>query len=97
MGLRKFLTYSEVVEYVSENKTILKRLYIDSDMTARKVAENQNVFYDQNFQKALLRVCGKKGKGLGGLRQNSGNKKGVKFCTVCRKKFGNCIHTKKNK
>ncbi|MBK8737652.1 MAG: hypothetical protein IPL98_17765 [Saprospiraceae bacterium] len=44
-------------------------------MTARKVAENQNIYYDNNFQKALLRVCGSKGMGLGGSRIGSGKKK----------------------
>jgi len=32
----------------------------------------------------------------GGARKNSGNKKGVEFCPTCRKKVGNCSHTKKD-
>lgn len=76
MNLRRFLDYSDALDYVTKNQRIFKKLYITDDMTARKVAENQNIFYDNNFQKALLRVCGRKGKGLGGSRPGSGNKPG---------------------
>jgi hypothetical protein len=75
MILRKFSSYQECLEFVEYNKVIFKTLYIKRDMTARKVAENQNIYYDNNFQKALLRVCGSKGMGLGGSRIGSGKKK----------------------
>lgn len=75
MNLRKFLAYEDCVEYVERNKALFTRLYKIENMTAKKVAENQNIHYDNNFQKALLRVCGKKGLGLGGARVGSGKKK----------------------
>ena len=61
MILRKFLTYSDCEACIEQNKAVFKLLYITRDMTARKVAENQNIEYTPNFQKALLRVVGKKG------------------------------------
>lgn len=76
------MTYSEIVDHIEKNKSLFTDLYIKMNLTARKVAENQNIAYDQNFQKALLRVCGAKGFGLGGKRLGSGNKKG-KFCGKC--------------
>ena len=75
MILRKFLTYSDCEACIEQNKAVFKLLYITRDMTARKVAENQNIEYTPNFQKALLRVVGKKGLGLGGARIGSGQKK----------------------
>ena len=75
MNLQKKFTYSEAVDYIQRNEALFKMLYIKKDMTARKVAENQNIGYDANFQKALLRVLGSKGKGLGGARAGSGQKK----------------------
>ena len=84
MNLTKFLSYSECLQHIEKNIKLFKDLYITKDLTARKVAENQNIFYDQNFQKALLRVCGNKGLGLGGKRQGLGNKKGT-FCMQCMK------------
>lgn len=87
MNITKKLSYSEAVEYVEKNKYAIKKLYSEADATARKIAENQNVHYDQNFQKALLKVLGPKGKGLGGSRQGSGMKKGTKLCPLCGKKM----------
>ena len=72
---RKFISYSEALDYVTKNEAVFKLLYIKKDMTAKKVAENQNIFYDNNFAKALLRVCGKKGLGQGGARVGAGQKK----------------------
>lgn len=83
MKLTKKLSYSEAIAYIDKNKSLLKSLYFDKDLTARLVAENQNIHYDQNWQKAILRVLGKKGLGLGGPRPGSGNKKG-KYCGKCK-------------
>lgn len=95
MGLkRKKMTQTEAVEHIEKNKAIFRELYLKRDMTARKTAENQNIEYDEEFAKALFRVFGAKGKGKGGARLGSGNKKGVKFCGICRKKWGDCQHTK---
>ena len=52
------------------------KLYHEKNMTAQEVAKRMNIKYDNNFQKALLRVCGSKGMGQGGKRKDSGNKKG---------------------
>lgn len=79
MNLLKILTYSEALTEIEKNLQLYKHLYLERDMTARKVAENQNIKFDNNFQKALLRAVGSKGKGLGGRRLGSGNKKGVRF------------------
>lgn len=92
MNLRKKLTYKQAMEYCTTHLKTLEEMYLTNDMTARKVAENQNIHYDNNFQRALLRTVGRKGKGLGGARPGSGNKKGVKFCPTCKKKLGNCNH-----
>lgn len=89
-NLRKLLSYSDARQFCEDNIATLKRLYLDQDMTAKKVAENQNIHYDNNFQKALLRVVGSKNKGLGGPRPGSGNKKGIRFCGKCRQKLNKC-------
>lgn len=88
---RKLKGYSDIISFITENKSELKKLYIDEDLTARIVASRVNVEYSNNFQKGLLRVIGPKGKGLGGSRQGSGNKKGIEFCGSCRKQKQNCI------
>lgn len=75
MHLKRFLTYSDALDHVTRNFTLFKRLYITENMTARKVAENQNIHFDNNFQKALLRTFGTKGMGKGGARPGSGQKK----------------------
>ena len=90
MDLRKKLTYSEAKTLISQNIKLFKKLYISKNLTARKIAENQNIHFDNNFQKALLRVLGKKKAGWGGRRENSGNKKGIRFCKICKKKSENC-------
>lgn len=87
------MTQPEAVAHIEANRALFKRLYIIQDMTAKKVAENQNIEWDQEFSKALFRVFGPKGKGKGGSRIGSGNKKGVAFCGICRKKAGTCEHT----
>lgn len=51
MNLKRFLNYSELVTYVEKNKKLFTDLYIKQNLTARKVAENQNIFYEENFQK----------------------------------------------
>jgi len=79
MKLRRKLTYSEAAALIEANLPLFKDLYLTRDMTARKVAENQNIEYDNNFQKALLRYVGSKGAGHGGKRPGSGNKKGVRL------------------
>lgn len=87
MNLTKKLSYSEARDYIEKNKISLRKLYKEADATARKIAENQNIHYDSNFQKALFNVLGPKGKGLGGARHGSGNKRGTKFCPLCGKKM----------
>lgn len=90
MNLVKKMSYQDAIRFVKDNKNTIKKYYIKKDLTARKVAERLNVKYDNNFQKALFRGIGKKGKGHGGAREGSGNKKGVRFCPKC-KKIKNCI------
>lgn len=75
MLLKRLLTYSDALEHIERNRTLFKRLYLTDNLTARKVAESQNIHYDNNFQKALLRTFGPKGMGHGGARQGSGQKK----------------------
>ena len=74
MKLTKKLSYSEAIEEIESNRALYKMLYVTRGMTARKVAENQNIAYDNNFQKALCRVFPKK-MGWGGFRIGSGQKK----------------------
>lgn len=87
MKLKRKLTYAEAYELVYKNKKLFKELYIDKDLTSKKVAENQNIQFDNNFAKVLLRVLGAKEMGHGGKRPGSGNKKGIKFCSKCGKKL----------
>lgn len=87
MGLRRKLSYSEMMDYIDKNKALFKKLFLADNMTAKKVAENQNIEFDQNFSKALMRSLGKKTDGHGGARVGSGNKKGTKFCPTCGKKW----------
>lgn len=75
MSIKRVLDYTQALEYIERNRPLFKQLYIKLDMTARKVAENQNIAFDNNFQKALLRAFGPKGKGHGGARPGSGQKK----------------------
>lgn len=60
--------------------------------TAPELAREYNVTLS-SLRNPLSRYA-PKGMGRGGSRKNSGNKKGVEFCAVCRKKVGNCAHTK---
>lgn len=89
---RYFKTQGDITRWIRENESTLRFLYFDKNMTARKVAENQNVHFDQRFAKVLARELGKKGMGLGGMRIGSGNKKGVEWCDKpnCRKKKNSC-------
>lgn len=73
-GITRKLSYNEMVDYIEKNRSTIKKMY-NSDMTSRKIAENQNIHYDNNWQKALLRTLGPKGKGLGGARPGAGRKK----------------------
>lgn len=86
MGYRKtFVTETAIKKWLRANEATVRRLYLQKDLTARKFAENQNVEYDKRFQK-LLGELFPKGKGHGGTRLHSGNKKGgIQFCGVCRK------------
>ena len=91
MGLRKkFDNESQIREWILDNIPLLKKLYLKKDMTARKVAENQNVTFDKRIPKLFHRILGSKGRGLGGSRLGSGNKKGIKFCGNCRQQPQNC-------
>jgi len=88
---KKLDTYRDVEDYVQDNLTTIRQLYIKDDLTARKVAEKLNVQYTKFFARSLFRHCGAKGKGLGGKRQGAGNKKGIRFCGECRQTLSNCI------
>lgn len=74
--------------YIKDNEAAVKQLYITKDLTARLVAERLNIHYDTVWQKALNSHFGAKGKGKGGARLGSGNKRGTKFCPNCGKKLG---------
>ena len=93
--LTNILTFDAAVDYLfdQEEKTT-KRLYLEKDMTAREVCKVMGLekFYNPNMQKYFFRRLGAKGKAWGGARPGSGNKPGVKFCAVCRKKKGTCEH-----
>ncbi len=84
-NLRKLKTYKEVHEFISGNRVLIGEMYLDKDMSARNIAENQNIHFTQNFATVLLRTFGKKGAGHGGARVGSGNKLGIRFCGSCRK------------
>lgn len=90
MGKRRKLTRKEFLCLVREQQPIYKELYIDRGLTARKVAENQNIHYEVWTPKVLFSVLGSKQLGHGGKRQNSGNKKGIHFCGGCRKQTKDC-------
>ena len=85
--LRYFSNQGDLRDFIRNNSTTLKDLYFIKNLTARKVAENQNIFFDSRFARLLTEELGKKGMGLGGKRQGSGNKKGIKFCGTCRRKL----------
>ncbi|MBA4852081.1 hypothetical protein [Emticicia sp. BO119] len=71
--LLKTLTYSQICDFLIANEKDAKSLYLDRDFTAKQIAEHFKIVYNNNFQKACLRVLGEKGKGLGGARQGAGN------------------------
>jgi hypothetical protein len=73
------LTRNEVKELIENNESAIRKLYIDNDLTAKEVSATYNCEYSDFWNKELYRVIGSKGKGHGGVRKNSGNKKGVKF------------------
>lgn len=73
--LKKALTYSTALDFLQQHFSTAKNLYINRDYTARQLAEHLKVVYDNNFQKACIKAFGVKGKGLGGARMGSGNKK----------------------
>lgn len=77
MGILRKLAYAEAMTEIEANLALYKQLYIKRGMTARKVAENQNIQFDANFSKALHRLL-PKSMGHGGARVGSGNKKGWK-------------------
>ena len=74
MGVLKKLVGVENDEHIADNKAVFIQLYFKKNMTARKVAENQNIEFSPSFAKALVRVLGTKGMGLGGARLGAGNK-----------------------
>ena len=86
-NLRKFNTSVEAREFIKKKESRIRKEYLDNDRTAREVAQLFLVFHNDPWSKALFRYFGKKQKGWGGSRKNSGNKKGVQFCKVCRKKL----------
>jgi len=75
MSLKKIMPSREAREWVSLNIQTIRPLYFELDLTASQIADKFGINYDNNFQKALLRELGKKGKGLGGARTGSGNRK----------------------
>lgn len=75
MALLRKLTYTEMVAYIEANQMLCKKLYHNSNLTAKEVAETLKIAYNSNWAKALFRVLGEKGLGLGGARQGSGQKK----------------------
>lgn len=79
------------MDFVKANESAIKREYIKKDLTARKVAERMNVTHNKYWVKALYQHFGPKGKGWGGARPGSGNKKGIQFCGRCRKTIEQCI------
>ena len=91
MKLKKLNTYAEAVQFVTDNQATIKQEYLQKDKTARVVADLFGIHYNNNFQKALYRVIGPKGKGHGGLRRGSGNKKGISFCGQCRQVKEKCV------
>jgi hypothetical protein len=75
----------------------VRRLFFEKGMTAREVCKVMGVgqFYEEDpnsFNKAFHRKLGPKGAGHGGARPNSGNKKGVRFCPICKTKLDECEH-----
>lgn len=78
MKIQRKLTYSEAVSEIQKNLSMYKKLYIERGMSAKKVAENQNIFPDNNWAKALCRLL-PKNMGHGGARQGAGNKKGIRL------------------
>ncbi|MEM6699030.1 MAG: hypothetical protein AAF847_00120 [Bacteroidota bacterium] len=90
MDRRRKLNRKEFLYLVREERHLYENLYIRRDLTAKKVAENQNIHYESWVNKVLHQVFGNKGKGHGGRRANSGNKKNIKFCRGCKKKIENC-------
>jgi|GEM_PF-3537727 uncharacterized protein YeeX (DUF496 family) len=58
---------------------LLKNMYIFQDMTVREICTHFEVDYEPRIQKLFYKVFGAKGKGHGGQRKNSGNKKGIIF------------------
>jgi len=87
---RKLSSYGSVPNWMIENESSILRYYIKKDLTAKKFAEMMNVEYSSAWKNKLQELY-PKGKGLGGSRIGSGNKKGIKFCGKCRKQKNNCI------
>jgi hypothetical protein len=73
-SLKKTLSYSQINDFLLQNTKEASDLFFKKDFTARELAEHFNIVYNQNFQKASIRVLGVKGKGLGGARVGSGNR-----------------------
>ena len=96
MQLSKKMTRYEFHCFLDKNEKQVKDLYLKKDLTARMVAERFNIHFEPHITKCLFRHFGAKGKGLGGARVNSGNKKGVIFCD-CRKLPKNCVCQKTKK
>ena len=65
--------------FVQEVETT-KDLYFDKDMTAEDVCKAMGIgkWYNDRIQRDFYQRLGPKGKGHGGKRRGSGNKKGVR-------------------
>lgn len=48
MELLRKLSYTEMVSYIEENQMLCKKLYFNSNLTAREVAETLKIAYNSN-------------------------------------------------
>lgn len=58
----KILTYKESKALIVSCKKEIQTLYLQDNYSAKQIADILDVFFDNNFAKALLRVFGKKAK-----------------------------------
>lgn len=82
--MKRKLTYKQMTEEIEADLQSYKNLYFDLDLTAKQVADRKNICLidrqsKSNLSKALFRVIGRKNKGHGGSRKQSGNKKGKRL------------------
>lgn len=73
--MKKILTFQGIVDFLESHKSEASDLYIKRDYTARQIANHFGILHSQLFQKGCFLVFGPKGKGKGGARLGSGNRK----------------------